>query len=243
MEKNAVERRADNYKVATKDLKDPILRSGTRTGALGLHAIQITEVEQAANSLFSAFMDDPFFEYMFGPKRNVKGIVKTIHLFTLKYGIRYGEVYSPSEDIEGAAIWLPPDNTKITAWKSLQAGVLRLRKGTGVGLKDGLLFMKKMMSYSAYSERLHKKYAPSCHWYLLAIGIKKEYRGRGYGSGLLRPMLERCDAEGVPCYLETHNQENLSLYEHYGFEVREEGVLPGSDRRHWAMLRNPKERA
>ena len=55
-------------------------------------------------------------------------------------------------------------------------------------------------------------------------------------------MLDRCDREGVPCYLETHNEQNLGLYEHFGFEVKEKGVLPGSNRSHWAMLRNPAAR-
>lgn len=207
-----------------------------------LHAVRMSDVERAANALFDAFLEDPFFEYLFGPRRGVEAAVTPIHAFTLGYGVRYGEVYSPSADIEGVAIWLPPGSSTITTWKAIRAGVLRLRSIGNAGLKERLSFANKMAVYSRYSERLHRKHAPSRHWYLLSIGIRKELCGRGYASALLRPMLDRCDREGVPCYLETHNERNLGLYGHFGFEVKEMGMLPGSSRNHWAMLRNPEGR-
>jgi ribosomal protein S18 acetylase RimI-like enzyme len=208
-----------------------------------LHAIVPAEVEEAANVLFSAFLDDPFFDYLFGPKRNAGEMVKTIHTFTLRYGIRYGEVFSPSERIEGVAIWLPPGTTTMTAWRALRSGALQLRAAARIGLRGSLSFMERMRAYSDFAERLHKKHAPFRHWYLVSLGVKPECRGKGYASELLRPRLERCDVEGLPCYLETHNERNLDLYRHFGFQVKEQGVLPGSDRYHWVMLREPGERA
>jgi hypothetical protein len=50
-------------------------------------------------------------------------------------------------------------------------------------------------------------------------------------------MLERIDKEGLPCYLETQNPENIPLYEHFGFKVMEEGVIPGSPVKQFAVLR------
>ena len=41
------------------------------------------------------------------------------------------------------------------------------------------------------------------HWYLPVLGTAPEYQGRGVGSALLRALLARSDAEGLPAYLES----------------------------------------
>lgn len=63
--------------------------------------------------------------------------------------------------------------------------------------------------------------------------------GRHLASKLLNPVLEHFDKVNSPCYLETHNIQNIVKYEHYGFKIAETGLLPGSDKTHWAMVRIP----
>jgi RimJ/RimL family protein N-acetyltransferase len=51
-------------------------------------------------------------------------------------------------------------------------------------------------------------------------------------------MLERLDMKKIPCYLNTRNEKNISMYEHFGFRVIDHLTLPGSDILHTAMLRD-----
>lgn len=53
----------------------------------------------------------------------------------------------------------------------------------------------------------------------------------------MRPMLERCDRDGVPAYLETALARNLPLYERLGFTVVAEMRLEEADVSGWLMLR------
>jgi hypothetical protein len=39
------------------------------------------------------------------------------------------------------------------------------------------------------------------------------------GSALIKPILAKIDKEHLPCYLETVNEKNVPVYQHYGFEV------------------------
>ena len=64
-------------------------------------------------------------------------------------------------------------------------------------------------------------------------------QGRGFGSHLMQPVLERCDADGTPAYLETDTERNVQLYERHGFKVTEEFPLPGGGPPVWLMWREP----
>jgi GNAT superfamily N-acetyltransferase len=54
------------------------------------------------------------------------------------------------------------------------------------------------------------------------MGVTPARQGRGFGTALLRPVLERCHADRAPAYLEASTSRNRALYERNGFEVVEE---------------------
>jgi GNAT superfamily N-acetyltransferase len=56
------------------------------------------------------------------------------------------------------------------------------------------------------------------HWYLNVISTLPSHQGRGLGARALRPVLDRCDAERMPAYLESSNPRNMTLYRRHGFE-------------------------
>lgn len=76
------------------------------------------------------------------------------------------------------------------------------------------------------------------HWYLGILGVDPARQGRGIGSACMRPILERCDAEGVPAYLESTNGRNVPLYERHGFWVTDVIDLPEGPSI-WTMWREP----
>ena len=64
-------------------------------------------------------------------------------------------------------------------------------------------------------------------------------QGRGLGTALVRPMLERCDREGRPAYLEATTPRNRALYERLGFALVEEMRFPQDGPPLWRMWREP----
>jgi GNAT superfamily N-acetyltransferase len=53
-------------------------------------------------------------------------------------------------------------------------------------------------------------------------------QGRGLGSALLGPTLERCDREGLPAYFEASSERSAALYARLGFELTRELRVGGS---------------
>ena len=97
-----------------------------------------------------------------------------------------------------------------------------------------------MRSLGQYIDAVHGRLAPFKHWFLQAIGVAPQFQGRGYSGRLLRGMLGRIDEAGLPCYLETIEEQNIRLYEHFGFVLTEESAIPETNLTNWVMLREAR---
>ena len=53
------------------------------------------------------------------------------------------------------------------------------------------------------------------------------------------PVLERCDTEGIPAYLESSKESNIAYYRRFGFEVTGEIVIAPGGPTVWPMWREP----
>lgn len=50
-------------------------------------------------------------------------------------------------------------------------------------------------------------------------------------------MLDFCSKNSYSCYLETNNEKNVQIYEHFGFKLKETAFIPNSKVHHYAMLK------
>ncbi|MBL1291254.1 GNAT family N-acetyltransferase [Streptomyces sp. NPDC057067] len=78
------------------------------------------------------------------------------------------------------------------------------------------------------------------HEYLLMIGVSPERQGEGIGEALMRGVLERCDREGTPAYLEASSERSRGLYERLGFAFMGRTVDLPQGPPMWPMWREPR---
>jgi GNAT superfamily N-acetyltransferase len=150
----------------------------------------------------------------------------------IRYGMRYGVVYATSPNLEGILIWLPSEHADYGIWKMIRSGMVPCT------FKIGIKTVLRMLSIGNYFSKLHNHHAPFRHWYGWYVGVSPEFQGKGYGRILIETMLAKADKDQLPCYGETHTQENVPLWEHYGFKVIDQTIIPGTEFKHWIMLRN-----
>jgi GNAT superfamily N-acetyltransferase len=101
------------------------------------------------------------------------------------------------------------------------------------------LFPRELIRVSRAMNKVARVHPREPHWYLYAVGVVPEATSHGRGTALLEPVLRRCDADGVPAYLEASTADNARLYERLGFEPREEvEMVPGVRLR--PMWREPR---
>ncbi|WP_373300793.1 GNAT family N-acetyltransferase [Streptomyces hiroshimensis] len=79
------------------------------------------------------------------------------------------------------------------------------------------------------------------HYYLPTIVAAPGRRSEGRGRALLTTVLDRCDAEGMPAYLEASSARSKGLYERLGFAFTGTPIdLPDGGPRMWPMWREPR---
>ena len=195
-----------------------------------LYRIQKKDVAKASRVLAEAFHDDPVWVNLIPDNKIRKEKLPAVFEFSIKYTIHYGECYSPTEAIEGVAIWIPDKYTTQTFWRVLRSGAMFST------FKMGSIGRKLEKTFMPLDADREKNIDPP-YMYLQAIGISPEEQGQGFGKKLLFSMFERLDREGIPVYLETETEKNAKMYKKYGFEVVQEGKLHDLDFYLWEMIR------
>lgn len=74
-------------------------------------------------------------------------------------------------------------------------------------------------------------------WYLHIAGCDPARQGRGLGRAVVQSGLSRIAGGGLPCYLETATEANLSFYAALGFEVTGDWRVGGAGPVFWSMMR------
>jgi ribosomal protein S18 acetylase RimI-like enzyme len=207
----------------------------------GLCRLTVDDLEQATSVLSEAFLAYPITNYLFEKKSAKEAGSRNFHKVSLRLGMSYGEVHGSSSKLEGVAIWFPPGEKSLSFSQLLRCGFLSHLTNRGNTLRENVKGLQRIMTLVNHAGEVHARHASVPHWYLMEIGVRDRCRGMGYASRLLKPVLSLCDLKMHPCYLETHDERNLETYNHFGFSVVDESRLPGSDLRHWAMMRAPQE--
>jgi ribosomal protein S18 acetylase RimI-like enzyme len=198
----------------------------------GLIRLTKAQLKPAAAMVARAFQDNPLSVYFFPDESEREDKLPYIFQFMISYGLLHGEAYATSPNLEGVAVWLPSEKARMTRRVDIKnEGLSRL-------FKVKRETAAKWRSFDDYVSSMHERLVSFRHWYLQLLGVGPAYQGKGYGGTLLKAMFTRIDKEYLPCFLETDEKRDVSFYQHYGFKVVEEGIVPGSEVTIWAMLRD-----
>lgn len=192
-----------------------------------------TQIREAGEVLARAFHDDPLFKWVLPDESKRARVLPWFMGTGTRYGHMYGEINTTEGKVEGAAVWLPPENFQLTPLRMMRAGMVF------APLKLGPAAFGRFMSTVNHFEHLHKRDVAPRHWYLMILGVDPPRQGQGVGGILIQPVLARADAERLPCYLETVKESNVPFYHKHGFDVVVEGDIPKGGPHFWTMKREP----
>jgi GNAT superfamily N-acetyltransferase len=151
-----------------------------------------------------------------------------LQVYVLPHGGHVTTADDGPRNLVGACLTLPPDRWQMpkavdgrTALRFFQAYGFRLKR---------VIQMQRAMA---------ERHPAEPHYYVRWVGIRPGLRGQGLGSALMKATLDRCDAEGLPAYIEASSEGSAALYERLGFAHQGVLELPDGGPPVWPMRRPP----
>jgi GNAT superfamily N-acetyltransferase len=182
-----------------------------------LEAVQVEAEREAAAArvLADAFYDDPFVSWMYPAAARRRERFRRVCAKLL--AVTRGRNHALRTTDDGAcALWLAPGEPALTRGEQLR--MLSIIPGLGWRAPRTL----------AVLDLMDRKHPHEPHWYLFLVGSDPARRGQGHGRAVIQPVLDECDRDGSPAYLESSNPENVPYYARFGFEATGEISRAGS---------------
>ncbi|MFF3907417.1 GNAT family N-acetyltransferase [Streptomyces sp. NPDC001848] len=141
------------------------------------------------------------------------------------------------------------DGTACALWLSVPAGDHAEDRSTaGAATEEGDDAVRLREAVDPENERVERiarlaaeaHPADRAHEYLWMIGVAPGHQGEGLGTALIQHVLDRCDSEGLPAYLEASSTRSTRLYERLGFAFTGRTLDLPDGPQMWPMWREPR---
>jgi hypothetical protein len=184
--------------------------------------------ESLAGVLARAYHGDSAFKYVI-PDSEARHILSPwVFRSAVRTGRLYGEVLRTQMG-DGAAVWFSPFYD-VSLRQIVRDALLSMPFKVDRGI------IRRTMKLGAHLQEVREWLAPIPHWYLMFLGATASEES-SIGAGCIEPILLRADSAGIPCYLETFDEEKLGFYKGYGFRITGAGRIAGDGPNFWAMTR------
>ncbi len=224
-----------------------------QTGSSQLEIVRLAPrlERQAGEVLSRAFFVDPLILYYVPDEQIRRKALPVFMRVMLRYTLAHGEVWT-TPGLDGMACWLPPGRTELSNWGLARAalGVVPLRVlwaflgqdgGNGASPMPVRQLMQRVGQVETRFDQIHREVVPGPHWYLMTLAVDSDRQGKGVGSRLIAPMLERAQAAALPCYLETMTELDVAFYRKNGFEVAHQETIQSGNLTSYALVRWPED--
>ena len=194
--------------------------------------IQKYDLNRVGEMVGGTFADDTAVKYLLG---DVSEKVRSRYCQTT-YRPMFGDAIMISTDaaIDNLIVLCPPSYRGIPTMRFLRNGGIATVCGVGLGA------MKRSIVFEKNAVAVRNRFSDDKTWYLMTFAVRAGKTHQGLGSAILRPVLDWMDKNHYSVYLETHKTVNVEMYEHFGFQVVDTCMVPGSQIKQYGMLRTAR---
>jgi GNAT superfamily N-acetyltransferase len=154
---------------------------------------------------------------------------------------RWAELWGGLVPVLAGTAWVTDDAGSVAAWTAPDAAPPAADLQAVIDRDLPRVFGARQPVVLA-SQRLGALGLPDDpHWLLTAVGTRPAARHAGFGTAVLQPVLERCDAEGVPAAAIVHTSTVVRWLQRSGFAVTHNTrTAVDHELPIWTLVRQPK---
>ena len=191
--------------------------------------IQEYDLKRVGEMVGGTFADDTAVKYLLG---DVSEKTRSRYCQTT-YRSMFGDAIMISTDaaIDNLIVLCPPGYRGIPTMRFMHNG------GLITACRVGLGAIKRSIAFEKNAVAVRNRFSDDKTWYLMTFAVRAGKTHHGLGSEILRPVLDWMDKNHYSVYLETDKAVNVEMYEHFGFQVVDICMVPGSQIKQYGMLR------
>lgn len=187
-----------------------------------------------AQALYLSLLEDAFYielekNIAADPAVRREGMLR-YYDYSMREAELYGELVLPENGEFGASVWSKPT-------PAARSEKISLEKRQFLATHLGAQSLRSYTEIVDFMAEMSKDVVPADSWYLSIVGLAPHLQGQGLGGALIKPVLEKVDALGLPSYLETFTAKNMRFYQRLGYREAAFFDEPVTDSRYWIMLR------
>lgn len=181
--------------------------------------------------LARAFANDPAMSFIFpDPEQRARRLPSLFALLFDSDGRAGMRLKTPGDT--AATLWRGPGKAHIGVFEMLGQALPMLHALGGATVRA-----------LTVSKAIDAHHPGGAYWYLHVAGCEPIAQGQGLGGSVVRSGLERVSGGGLPAYLETATEANLSFYQRLGFRITSEWRVPRGGPLFWSMMRDGRDHA
>ena len=199
----------------------------------GCYIMQREDVERFADTLADGFCYYNLFRYVCGGEYDRDGM-RLFWAISVALVAKNAICIADSKEFNSVLVYVRPRSKEPGFFSYLMAG------GVKMLFKLGLRSVVRLLRFDADAQSVARSYKSDNDGYLMAFATRIDKQGQGFGNPLMEALLRYLDASGEGCYLETLKAENVEIYKHFSFELKEQKTLESGGLTLYAMHRPRK---
>lgn len=162
----------------------------------------LADHDAVVDTVVRAFVGDPAWDYMCGPGNDVAARAFASLLYVGR--------------VRRETVWVTDDLAAVSMWDRVDGVSLGGMDDLWRGFRDAA-GEEVVARVEAYDSAIKTLKPPAPFWYLGVLATHPDHQGRGLATAVMRPGLDRADAEGWDAWLETSKPANKPFYAGRGF--------------------------
>ncbi len=204
-----------------------------------MERIDKSTLRAVAGVMASSFADDPMHEIILEGLSRKDELLAAHSVIHTSHALRSGQLRLL--DGNPGAFLIGQDSLDQSRWSNIKlAGRIYLRTFLLLGMRDiRRIISNYKKAGSVVSFEWQEDFVNGRFFRIKIVAIDENMRGKGAFRRLVTPVLDFADKEKIPVVLETHNWDNVGLYEHFGFDLVKTIKSCRTQIEQYCMIRNP----
>lgn len=203
-----------------------------------LYRIEKKDFEKLEQLLSECFLNDPLYANLIPNKKTRKKLMPELFKCDLEEFFNSCEFYADSEDINGLII-VSDESEHYKTLRYYIDELIASIKTEGYLIKEDPS-LKTLWNFYLGKDYLNSKWTDDIEqtkrMHIIYLAVRPSAQHQGLTSKMMKEVIRYADEFGLELSLETHNERNVAMYEHFGFTLYEV-IEKHFDLRQYCMVR------